>query len=137
MLLPVLLRTKFKRVSKQTLHTVALCVVYLIYDLVLIFSYWNTKSIIGLLDISSFNARIILISAIDCYSHGFVEGHKLKNIYHDNKLFMIGFISNIIVVLCNHYVGGSFVVYINIVFAVLQAIISILIIKSVKFKNAV
>ena len=129
-ILSFFLSAKFKYIPKQTSRTISACIIYFIFDIILIFAYLNPP--INLLHISSFNIRILLICIINCYSGGFVFEPKFKNIYHNNKLFMVLFLNNIIIMFCNNFISNSFMLYINVTFAIIQTILSLLLLHSIK-----
>ena len=109
-----------------------MCISYFIFDLIFISSFFITKNIPELLYISNFNIRTLLICIIHCYSSGFVEKPMFKNTLHRSKLFMLLFANNITLVICGILIDIPFMFYVHIAFAVLETILSILILKSLK-----
>ena len=130
-ILAIIIRKKNNTYSKYIANSVSVCISYIIFDLILISSFFITKEVSELLYISSFIIRTLFICIIHCYSSGFIE-HSFKNIFHKDKFFMFLFINNGIITLCDILVNSPFMFYLHIVFAILQTILSILILKSRK-----
>lgn len=130
-ILAIIIRKKNNTDSKYIANSVSICISYIIFDLILISSFFITKEISELLYISSFITRTLFICITHCYSSGFIE-RSFKNIFHKDKFFMFLFINNGIITLCDILVNSPFMFYLHIVFAILQTILAILILKSRK-----
>ena len=130
-ILAIIIRKKNNTDSKYIANSVSICISYIIFDLILISSFFITKEVSELLYISSFIIRTLFICITHCYSSGFIE-RSFKNIFHKDKFFMFLFINNGIITLCDILVNSPFMFYLHIVFAILQTILSILILKSRK-----